>query len=323
MFDLSISIVSYNTKGLLKQCLQSIYRETKSVSFEIIVVDNASIDGTVDMVKSNFPDVNLITNKKNLGFAVANNQVMKNSKSKYILLLNPDTVVLNSSLDNLVKFMDSHPEAGVVGPQILNPDWTFQFSYDEGISLKLFFNSFILNKFLSLFKILLIPINKIRYYFIKSQEIEHCLKIIEVGRIRGCCLLVRQEVINQVGLMDEQFFMYCEEVDWEYRMKNAGWKIYFYPFAQIIHYWGASTKSNKQQFNLIQWQSNYKYIRKHYGNYATLIVRFMAFISAIFKTFYIVVKRILNKINKKEFQRQLILSWKIVWLNPNKRFIKK
>ena len=101
-------------------------------------------------------------------------------------------------------------------------------------------------------------------------------------------------------------------------MKNTGWKIYFYPFAQIIHYWGASTTPNKQLFNLIQWQSNYKYIRKHYGNYATFVVRFMAFINAIFKTVSIVGKRILNKIDKEEFQHQVILSWKIVWLNINK-----
>jgi len=323
MLDLSICVVSYSTKDLLKQCLESIYRETKGISFEIFIVDNASIDGSVEMVKNNFPNVNLIKNKKNLGFASASNQAIKDSKGRYILLLNPDTVILNSSLNKLVKFMDSHSEAGVVGPQILNPNRTFQFSYDEGISLKIFFNIFILSNLLPLFKILLIPIKKVKHYFRKSQGMEHHLKIKEVGRIRGCCLLVRQEVIEQVGLMDEQFFMYCEEVDWEYRMKNAGWKIYFYPFARIIHYWGASTAPNKQQFNLIQWQSNYKYIRKHYGNYATLAVRFMAFINAIFKTVSLAVKRILNKIEKEEFQRQIILSWKIVWLNPNKRLGEK
>lgn len=322
MLDLSICIVSYNTKDLLKQCLESIYKEIKGTSFEIFVVDNASIDGTVNMIKNNFPDVKLTANKKNLGFAAANNQVMKDSKGRYALLLNPDTVVLNSSLDKLVQFMDSHPEAGVVGPQILNPDRTFQFSYDDGISLWLFFRGFVINNFLSLFS-LLAPVRKIKNYFTNSQDIKHLQKIKEVGRVRGCCLLIRKEAINQVGLMDEQFFMYCEEVDWEYRIKNAGWKIYFYPFAEVVHHWGASTKQDKEKFNLIQWQSNYKYIKKHYGTSGVLLLRCMVLIDVIFRTINLVWKRILNKIQKKEFQRQLLLSWKVVWLNANKTLKEK
>jgi GT2 family glycosyltransferase len=317
MLDLSICIVSYNTNDLLRQCLESIYRTIKGISFEIFVVDNASTDGTVDMIKNNFPDVQLIANKKNIGFAAANNQAINDSKGRYTLLLNPDTVVLNTTLDKLVEFMDSHPEAGVVGPQILNSDRTFQFSYDEGMSLEFFFRVLIFNRFISLFTFL-IPIKKIKNYFTNSRDMESPTKIKEVGRVRGCCLLVRHEVIDQIGLMDEQFFMYAEEVDWEYRMKSAGWKIYFYPFAQIIHYWGASTTQNKQVFDLIYWQSSYKYIRKHYGNYAVLLVRFMAFINAIFRTINLVWKRISNRIDRRKFQCQVILSWKIVWLNPNK-----
>jgi len=317
MIDLSICIVSYNTKDLLKQCIGSIYREMKSTSFEIFVVDNASIDGTVDMVKDSFPNVLIIGNEKNLGFATANNQAIKKSRGRYILLLNPDTVILDAALDKLVGFMELHPEVGAVGPQLIYPDGTFQFSYDDGISLKGFFRMLITNNFLSILSFFS-PIKNLR-----NRRIQHSLKIKEVGRVRGCCLLVRQSCLTKVGLMDEHFFMYCEEVDWEFRIKNAGWKICFFPFARVIHYWGASTKQNKEQFNFIQFQSNYKYFRKHYGNVGVFVFRCMLFVNFVIKTLYLFKKIILYKINWVEFQRQLLLSWKILWLTPDKNFNKK
>lgn len=282
MFDVSICIVSYNTRDLLKQCLDSIYSETKEISFEIFAVDNASSDGTVEMLKDHFPNVQLIANKKNLGFATANNQAIKYSKGRYVLLLNPDTLILDSALVKLVEFMDSHQEAGVVGPQILNPDRTFQFSYDDGISLGLFFRGLVISNFSRLLG-LLAPVKKHRSYSKNSKGVENPPKIKEVVRVRGCCLLVRKEVVSKVGLMDEQFFMYCEEVDWEYRMKKAGWKIYFYPFAQIIHYWGASSKQNAEKCRQIQHRSNYKYIRKHCGIHGAVLLRCMEWIDRSFK----------------------------------------
>ena len=296
MLDLSISIVSYNTKDLLRQCLESIYSETKGISFEILAVDNASIDGSVDAIRNNFPNVKLIVNKKNVGFAAANNQAIKDSKGRFILLLNPDTVILDSALDKLVEFMDSHPEAGVVGPQILNPDRTLQFSYDNGISLGLFFRGLVIRHFSRLLRVLPL-VGRHKNYSINSKCLEHPPKIKEVVRVRGCCLLVRKEVINQVGLMDEQFFMYCEEVDWEYRMKKAGWKIYFYPFAQIIHYWGASSKQHAEKCHQIHNQSNYKYIRKHYGIPGAVLLKCMKLIDRCFRLADSLKRRVVEGLN--------------------------
>lgn len=317
MIDLSISIVSYNTKDLLKQCIESIYKETKDISFKIFVVDNASDDGTVEMVRSSFPSAKLIANKDNRGFAAANNQAIKESKGRYIVLLNPDTVILDSALDKLVSFMDGHPEAAVVGPQILNPDKTFQFSYDDGISLKRYFRALILNNFSSLLYSPIPPFfkdfyRKHRSRSINYQGIKPTLKIREVGRVRGCCFLVRRDTIDQVGLIDEQFFLYAEEVDWAYRIRKTGWKVYFFPFAYIIHYWGQSTIQVKDFSLITHHKSNYKYFRKHYGNYAVFLLRCMLLASAIFHTASLLKGLLLKKLTLEEVKHQLKLPWKAV-----------
>ncbi len=318
MIDLSISIVSYNTKDLLKQCMDSIYRETKGISFEIFVIDNASVDGTVGMIQSSFPGVKLIVNNENIGFAAANNQALKESTGRYIVLLNPDTIILDSALDKLVEFMDSYPEAGVVGPQILNPDKTFQFSYDDGISLKRYFRALILNNFSSLLYSLIPPFLKkfnrgYRNCSVSSQDMQDVLRIKEVGRVRGCCFLVRHDVIDHVGLIDERFFLYAEEVDWAYRIRKTGWKVYFFPFAYIIHYWGQSTNQAKDFSFATKRKSTYKYLRKYYGNYAVFLLRCMLLVDAVFYTGRLL-KLWVKRMPIKEAKHQLKLRWKVVWI---------
>jgi len=236
--DLSIIIVSYNTKDLLKECLISIYKNISQIKFEILVIDNNSQDGSPEMVEKEFSKVKLIKNRENKGFAAANNIGIKNSKGKYLLLLNSDTLVLPDSLEEMVKFMDRTPEAGVVGSKLLNPDGGLQ-SFGRGRKLK------------------------------QSRERE----IKEVTWVEGSCLMVRQEVVNEVGLMDENFFFYSEDMDWCRRIRLARWKIFVLPQAKIIHYGGGSIKKWDGQIIGQAYQSGYYYVKKHFGKFAEAIYR--------------------------------------------------
>jgi hypothetical protein len=321
VIDLSICIVTHNDASLVKDCLESIYKETKS-SFEIFVVDNGSTDNTLALIRNNYPEVKIIENGANLGYPVANNRAIKQSVGRYILLLNPDTLVLDAGLDKLVAFLDSHPEAAVVGPQFSFPDGSFQFSYDWGISIKNYFIMLILAEILSLMKFIN-PFRKQKFEETYTRKKWRSEKTIEVGRVRGCCMLVRREVIEQIGMLDEQFFIYCEEVDWQLRMKKAGWKAYFFPDAKIIHYWGASTRQrNRKNFNAIQWQSIYKYFKKYYGYPGVLLLRCMVFFHALIKTARLVAAKLTGRMSE-EITEETRFIWKVVLLDPYKPLQKK
>jgi len=208
---------------------------------EIILVDNNSQDGTVEIVANHFPTVKLIINDKNVGFSRANNQALKVSKGRFILWLNPDTVLLPNALDTLVAFMDSRPDVAIVGPKVLNKDRTLQgqcrrgfptpwamFCYFSGLS-ELFPHHKLFSKYLMTYQ---------------NENVAH-----EVDAVSGSCLLVRREVMDKIGLLDEDYFMYGEDLDYCYRAKKAGWKVYYTPEAQVIHYGG--TASRKKPFRSI------------------------------------------------------------------------
>jgi len=231
--DASIIIVNWNTKELLRDCLTSIFEHAGDIDYEVIVVDNASMDDSVEMLKNDFRNVVLIENTDNRGFAAANNQAMAVAKGRYVLLLNSDTVVLENCIANVVKFADANPKAGVVGCRVLNSDRTLQPTC--------FMFPSILNMLLSstyLYK--LFPKN--RFFGRENMTWWDANNVREVDVVRGCFMLVRREAIEQVGVMDEQFFMYGEETDWCYRFKKKGWKVVFAPVGEIIHFGGASSK---------------------------------------------------------------------------------
>lgn len=234
--DLSIIIVNYNTKEFLKGCLKSIYETAKNIKFEICVVDNASDDDSAQMVESNFPDVKLIKNKENFGFAKANNQGIETSTGRYILLLNPDVIVYPGAIEKMVEFMDKNHEAGAIGAKLLNPDGSVQISgyYCKfpSVSQVLFFYTAL--RHIS-FKI---PLLKHRFWHHLDTE-----KPCEVDQPPGACLMIRGSVIEQVGLLDEVFFLFFNDVDLCYRIKKAGWKIFYYPEAQMLHFGGRSFTS--------------------------------------------------------------------------------
>lgn len=234
MHMLSILIINWNTKELLLNCLTSIYRNLSKLNFEVWVVDNNSNDGSVPIIQANFPGVNLITNSENLGFAKANNMAIRESNSKYILLLNPDTLILNDSIKKLIQFMDDHPQAIAVGCKLLNEDYSWQrFSAGQFPTLKRIVNHFF-------FFDRLFPGNRFfsGLYLQNSRE-----EIQEIDWVSGACMLVRREPLEQIGLLNENFFMYFEDMEWCFRFKKNNWQIFFMPEVSILHYHAKSLKN--------------------------------------------------------------------------------
>jgi hypothetical protein len=264
--DLSIVIVSYNTRALLKACLSSVQcarsafvspnpkPESRSPTTEIIVVDNGSTDGSRDMVRREFPSVHLIESD-NVGFAAGSNKGIGIARGRHVLLLNPDTEVLDDALGALVRFMDAHPQAGAAGGHLLNADGSFQHSAFRFPSLAMtFIDFFPLNH-----RVLNSRCNgryPQRLYKNGSFEIDHPL---------GACLIVRREVIEQVGVFDEGFFMYCEEIDWCLRIKRAGWQIWHVADARVIHHGAQSTGQFRQRMLVELFRSRARLFRKHYS----------------------------------------------------------
>lgn len=260
--NVSIIIVNWNTSAILQDCLKSVYAQTKDIKFEVIVIDNASSDDSVQMIKSEFPRVVLIENKENRGFAAANNQGMQVAKGRYVLLLNSDTIVLEGAIQKSLAFADQYPEAAVIGCRVLNPD--------KSLQPTCFMFPSLLNMFLSstyLYK--LFP----RSHFFGRERMTWWKRndIREVEVVTGCFMLVRKEAIVQVGLMDESYFMYAEETDWCYRFIKAGWKLLFTPDAQIIHIGGQSSKIVKVKMNIELRKSILHFIKKHYGYFSYLM----------------------------------------------------
>ncbi len=272
MKDLSIIIVSFNSNKLLEACLASIYKNTHKISFEITVVDNASSDGSQEMVKTKFPQVYLIENKENIGFSRANNLGLKNCQARYALLLNNDTIIKNGALDIMVAFMDKSPKAGAVGPKLLNIDGSIQ---RQGSSLG---KKFWLSK-----------------------------KPTSVDFVIGAALMVRKEVIDQIGLMDENLFFYNDDIDWCLSIRKAGWKIYFFPHAEVIHYGGYSSK---RTFNRRLFVEGFKgglyFCRKHYGEPAYNIYRLILGLGLVL----VLPFQIINREKLKAYLEIICLAWR-------------
>lgn len=229
-YDVSVIIVSYNTRALTLDCLRSVYAQTRETSFEVLVVDNASADGSAEAVAAEFPQVHLIANADNRGFAAANNQGLRLARGRYVLLVNPDAVVLDQAIQHCVAFADAHADIGVVGCRAEFPDGRFQSSYFRFTGLRsLLTSALLIDNLLSKSRSCWD-----RYWGCVFTE-PH-----DVDVVAGCFFLVRSEVVRQVGLLDEDFFMYGEEAEWCWRIRQAGWRVCYYPHARIIHHWGGS-----------------------------------------------------------------------------------
>lgn len=259
--DVSIIIVNYNTRQLTMDCLASVYESLTSFQYEIIVVDNASHDGSVEAIRGGYPDVRLIANRDNTGFAVANNQGMDIAKGRYILLLNSDTVVQTDTLEVMIGFMDHHPEMGASGCKVILPEGTLDKACKRGFPTPSasFYYAFGISR--------MFPDRpKFNQYQLGhlSPDDEY-----PVDCLVGAFMLVRRETIDQVGGLDETFFMYGEDIDWCYRIKEAGWGIYYYPRTYIVHYKGASARRKPMkiiyEFHRAMWVFHRKHYAKRYG----------------------------------------------------------
>jgi len=269
MIDVSIVIVAWNVKDILYDCLRSVYEETRGIDFEVIYIDNASTDGSVEMVTQKFPQVKIILNNENKGFIIASNQGIERAEGRYVLLLNSDTIILDNAIAKTVKFADEHPDGAVFGCKVLNPDRTLQRSCHM-------FHS-VLNLFLSatyLYKIF----PKSKFFGRELMTWWDYNTVREVEVIVGCYSLVRKEAIEEVGLMDDIYFFYGDDVDWCYRFKQSGWKVFFTPDPQIIHYGGQNTKQMEEVFYLQLQAAKLIFMRKR----SRLIFPLACFLRALF-----------------------------------------
>ena len=268
LFDLSIIIVSFNTRDLTRQCLQSIYKNTDRIRFEIWVIDNGSSDGSAEMIEREFPDVNLIRNKNNRGLAAATNQGLEKSEGRYVLTLNSDTVILPDTFEKLVRFMDLHPEAGAATPRLVLEDGSPHSNFIGKLPtlksdlLGVLCRTRLANKLQGL-------LSNACYGnwtdYSRTQEVPFILW--------GTCFVVRRDVLKTVGLQDPRFFVYSEDWDWALRIVKSGWKLYYVADATIIHFGGLSTKQSSGKMNAQFWKSRCRVLQKHSGLMAGLTLR--------------------------------------------------
>jgi GT2 family glycosyltransferase len=275
--SLSIVIVNYNTEKLLKDCLQSVYASANGTSLSIWVVDNRSHDDSVAMVRSCFPKVQVIENSCNVGFSKANNLVISRSQSDYILLLNPDTLVIGDAIERMVKFMADNPGVGIAGCKVLNRDGTLQLACRRSIPTPrvAFFRLSGLS--------LLFPKSKVMAEYnltYTNPEQTH-----EVGAVSGAFLMIRKKAVEEIGPLDERFFMYGEELDWCLRAKRAGWAVMYHPAAQIIHYKGESSKHNSRKAAFEFYRAMYLFHRKHFAKDHSFIANGLIYLGICFKAF--------------------------------------
>lgn len=262
MPDLSIIIVSWNAWELLDQCLHSIYQQLRAVHFEILYVDNASEDNSVEQVQARYPFVKVFCNDQNLGFAKANNIALRAFSGRYALLLNNDTILLPGAIETLIAYMDENPQVGACGPLLVYADETPQVSYGYFPSL---WTAAMASPLDRLFPP---PLGNHRLGIVpRLDENPH-----SVDYIRGACLFVRREVVEQVGLMDERFFLYCEETDWCYRIRQKGWEIHYVPTSRIVHIGSQGLIRTPFRMHYELYHSLRKFVRKyHPGWYVTLL----------------------------------------------------
>lgn len=257
MIDLSIVIVNWNAKELLRRCLESMYEGTRGIAFEVLVVDNASRDGSPQMVRHSFPQVRFIGNEENAGFARACNQGLRRARGRYIVLLNPDTWLPDDALGQMVAFLDEHPNIGVLGPRIVDPDGivdprcarrypSLRSELFEKLRLdRRFPRSRLFGDYL------------MTYWDHKDSR--------EVDALSGACMMIRPEVVEGVGLLDEDFFIYGEDVEYCYRIKKTGWQVLFYAKSTVVHLGAQSSRLVAGRMGIEALQSMYLFFLKTRG----------------------------------------------------------
>jgi len=297
---LSVVIVSYNVKYFLEQCLHSVRKALKNIPAEVFVVDNNSVDGSCNLVKEKFPEVVLIENKKNYGFAYANNQAARLSKGEYILLLNPDTIVEEDTFEKVVAFMDRTPDGGGLGVKMIDGKGNFLPESKRGLPSPwvAFYKIFGISK--------LFPKSKRfgRYHLSYLDE----NKIHEVDVLAGAFMLLRKKALEKTGLLDETFFMYGEDIDLSYRITQAGYKNYYFPETTIIHYKGESTKKDSVNYVRIFYNAMIIFARKHFSGGKARIFSFLIHFAIYMRAALAIIGRFISRIYLPLIDAILIFS---------------
>jgi GT2 family glycosyltransferase len=287
-YKISVIIVNYNVEYFLEQCLNSVRKALENVSGEVFVVDNNSIDGSVEMVAQKFPEVNLIANKDNRGFSKANNQAIELSSSEYILLLNPDTVVEEDTFKKVIEFMDEHPGAGGLGVRMLDGKGNFLPESKRGLPTPsvAFYKIFGLSR--------LFPKSKkfSQYHLGNLSEFETN----EIDILSGAFMLMRKEALDKVGLLDEAFFMYGEDIDLSYRIQLGGYKNYYFPETRIIHYKGESTKKSSVNYVFVFYRAMVIFAEKHFSQKNAKLFSFLINCAIYFRAFLAILVRFVKRI---------------------------
>ncbi|NQU55383.1 MAG: glycosyltransferase [Bacteroidetes bacterium] len=296
--DLSIIIVNYNVKHFLEQCLHSVLKASKNISSEVFVVDNNSVDGSAQLVREKFPQIQFIENKENVGFSKANNQAIQLSKGKFVLLLNPDTIVEEDTFSKIISFMENHSDAGGLGVKMIDGKGTFLPESKRGLPTPwvAFYKMFGISKLFPNSK----KFGKYHLSYLNENEIH------EVDVLAGAFMLLRKETIDKVGLLDESFFMYGEDIDLSYRITLGGYKNYYYPETTIIHYKGESTKKGSLNYVKVFYNAMIIFARKHFSGGKANIFSILIHLAIYFRAFLSIVKRIFNKVYLPLFDTLLI-----------------
>ena len=266
---LSIMVVNWNTRDLLENCLRSIYEDPDSIDWEVVVVDNNSDDESLEMVGRDFPQVVQVANRENMGFVQGNYLALENARGRYLLLLNTDTEVEQGALGQLVGFLEANAQVGAVGPKLLNRDGSLQFSC--GISPSLgteFLNKMLLHN--------LFP-------FFKLGRWDHA-DIRRVGWVSGACLMMRREVVENVGFLDPGLYMFYEDLEWCLRIGKNGWQTFYYPSSRVLHLGGQSTRQNLAEMLVISQRSLFYLFKKHYGRTQLAVLRLLTLVEMILRT---------------------------------------
>jgi GT2 family glycosyltransferase len=307
--DLSIIIVSWNTREYLRACLNSIRRGTGTINYEIIVVDNASSDGSTEMVQGEFPEMTLIINQTNIGFARASNQGLSNAAGRFVLLLNSDTLIIADALSRMCAHMEGHREVGALTVKLLNEDLTVQHPcYLDFPSL--------LSELLAI-----PPLNKVfKGYNCYGQYARAGEKEQEVAHATGACLLISREALNKVGCLDEDLVFSYEDADICRRIKMAGYKIIYFPEAEVIHYGGQSVKYLDDQGTDMIMKSKCHYFRKYYGLVGLLVLITVLALGVLWRI--LIYSFLTHVVRKKDiaallYNNKLTLEWLMLHSHGN------
>jgi len=277
--DISVCIVNFNSKKQLEKCLHTIKPAIKPLSYEVIIIDNYSKDGSQELIKKHFEKVRLITNNRNNGYTSEINRAMKIGKGKYKLIMNPDSRLMPKSIINLVTFMKQKKRSGIAGPLVLNEDGSFQWSCRRGVARPFAVFCY----FLGIAK--LFP----QYPIFTGYHLNHLdvKEINEVSGVSGSCMLVDQELINDIGYFDERFFAYQEDSDYCLRAINSGWKVYYNPNSMVIHKGGHGGSNSVPFRSIFEWHRSYiLYYFKHFSKDYGIVFNSLYFVIMVSKLIF-------------------------------------